>query len=186
MQKILATPAAKRIAKELNVTLSQVVPAAPDRFIRVKDVRAALNNIGTIDKGYSQKIRMTPLAKKMAELHNIRESELLENSGDRITKSHILEVLRKRSENPTCSAGPADCTALGSEQIIPLKGMRKVIADTMMQSLLTQAQTTVFSDFDTTELLQLHKNLKDSFLERYGVKLTLTHLFIRLIGSLHW
>ncbi len=161
MKKILATPAAKRVAKEMHIHLDDIAKG-PDNIIR-------LQNVYDAQKACNQKQRITPLARKMAQVHDI-DTSLFPNR--KITKSDIVHILSTSHDTHTTT---------DSETLIPLGGMRKIIAENMMHSLQHHAQTTVFSELDTTELVSLHKSLKATFQAQYGVKLTFNHLFIKLV-----
>ncbi len=163
MKKILATPAAKRVAKEMHISLHDIAKG-PDNIIRLRNVYDA-------QKVCNQKQKITPLAKKMIQHNHITEQEL-PKLNKKITKSDIVHILSTSHDTHTTTE---------SETLIPLGGMRKIIAENMMYSLQHHAQTTVFSELDTTELVSLHKSLKEVFIEKYGVKLTFNHLFIKLV-----
>lgn len=51
-------------------------------------------------------------------------------------------------------------TDVAPEQVVPLKGMRKAIADNVMQSLLTTAQVTSFYEIDARPLVELRTKLR--------------------------
>ncbi len=102
-------PAARRLAKELGVSLEAVTGTGPDGAITEKDVRAA-----------SQASKAAPAPKETAPA----------------------------AEAP---AGPRP----GS--VIPMAGMRKIIAANMQASLQNAAQLTVFVEVDVTEMVALRE-----------------------------
>ncbi len=63
---------------------------------------------------------------------------------------------------------------------IPLSGMRKIIAERMMQSISSSAQYTENMEVDVTALTKLREAIKDDFEKNTGLKLTLTHFFVIL------
>ncbi len=188
MKKILATPAAKRITKEHNLSLDtlvisgEVTSSSHDGAIRARDIQAAIThgNLANNTPTLYGSIRMTPLAKQMVEVHGISTEEVSVYNqnihNQKVTKADILQILDQR----TAGTFPESQTSTLS-QVIPLAGMRKIIAENMMHSLHNHAQTTVFSELDTTELVSIHKSLKEAFMQKYEIKLTFNHLFIKLI-----
>lgn len=64
-------------------------------------------------------------------------------------------------------------------QETPVTGIRKVIAARMQESLANSAQLTITMKADITKLAALQKQLSLTAEERYGTKLTMTHLVSR-------
>lgn len=63
---------------------------------------------------------------------------------------------------------------------IPLTGMRKIIAERMMQSISNSAQYTENMEVDVTALTKLREVVKDDFEKNTGLKLTFTYFFVIL------
>ncbi len=188
MKKILATPAAKRLATEHNLSLEvlttsgKITVSSRDGAIRARDIQTVIASgvIGQNLQALSERdVRMTPLAKQVAQVHGINTENISAYSQNihnkKVTKADIFQILEQQK------TGSQPMAQTSNSQIIPLAGMRKIIAENMMNSLQNHAQTTVFSELDTTELVSMHKSLKEIFMEKYGVKLTFNHLFIKLI-----
>jgi len=66
---------------------------------------------------------------------------------------------------------------------IPLKGMRKVIAEHMHRSLSISAQLTVMGEIDMTEVVKLRESLV-SQAEVIGARITYTDIFVLAIAKL--
>ena len=64
-------------------------------------------------------------------------------------------------------------------EAIPLKGWRKVLAERMLNSHLTYAEVTQMREVDATELVNLRQSLLGQLEEKYGVRLSYTHLLIK-------
>lgn len=72
-------------------------------------------------------------------------------------------------------------TVAGPDQtIIPLAGMRKMIADHMVRSSQVPVVTTI-TEVDVTAMVAFRERNKDAFLAQYGVKLTYTPFFIKAL-----
>jgi len=64
-------------------------------------------------------------------------------------------------------------------EVIPLKGWRKVLAERMLSSHLTYAEVTQMREVDATELVNLRQSLLSYLEEKYGFRLSYTHLLIK-------
>jgi pyruvate/2-oxoglutarate dehydrogenase complex dihydrolipoamide acyltransferase (E2) component len=133
----------------------------------------------------------TPVVKAMAKEHGLSDAQLagIAGSGDggRVTKKDVEAYLGSGgSKSPTAAqkipeAKPVAPTVAGPDQeIIPLVGMRKMIADHMIRSSQVPTVSTV-TEVDVTNMVAFRDHNKDSFLETYGVKLTYTPFFIKAL-----
>ena len=119
VDRVLATPATRRLARELGVDITQVKGSGPNGRVTDEDV-----------KGTKQ--------------------------------------------------GPTEVQHGTGEQRIPLRGVRKAIAERMARSLHTTAQVTHVDEADVTELVLLREAFKGSA-EKRGVKLTFLPLIIKAV-----
>lgn len=134
----------------------------------------------------------TPVVKAMAKEHGLSDAQLagISGSGDggRVTKKDVEGFLASGSPVPSApvtkaapEAKPVAPTSAGPDQeIIPLVGMRKMIADHMIKSSQIPTVSTV-TEVDVTNMVSFRDHNKDSFLETYGVKLTYTPFFIKAL-----
>lgn len=137
----------------------------------------------------------TPVVRSMAKEHGISDAQLasIAGSGDggRVTKKDLEGYLAsggagKASTAPVAKAPEPKAvtpTVAGPDQeIIPLVGMRKMIADHMVRSSQVPVVSTV-TEVDVTNMVKFRDKNKDSFLETYGVKLTYTPFFIKALAE---
>ncbi len=134
----------------------------------------------------------TPVVKAMAKEHGLNDAQLsgIQGSGDggRVTKKDIEGFLSSGGPKPAAAqskvapeAKPVAPTVAGPDQeVIPLVGMRKMIADHMIRSSQVPTVSTV-TEVDVTNMVTFRDHNKDSFLETYGVKLTYTPFFIKAL-----
>ncbi len=134
----------------------------------------------------------TPVVRAMAKEHSISEAQLsgIQGSGDggRVTKKDIegflsgggkAAVVAPAAKAP--EAKPVAPTVAGPDQeIVPLVGMRKMIADHMIKSSQIPTVSTV-TEVDVTNMVHFRDHNKETFLETYGVKLTYTPFFIKAL-----
>ncbi len=94
-------------------------------------------------------------------------------SGGRITKRDLELYLEKRTEKEESS--------LQSIERLQMTSMRKAIADNMVRSFYEAPHATLITEIDITDVMQCIQKEKQSFLEKYQVKLTLTSFIARAL-----
>ena len=146
-----AMPAARRLAKELGIDLATVTGTGPGGKIVMKDVQAAAD-------APFEGINASPKTIEFARQKGI-DLKLVTGTGEdgRITKADILRAMNPVAEQQPAPAQPAS----GNDTIVPMEGVRKLIADNMQGSLNSAAQLTVFVELDVTELVRFRTTLQD-------------------------
>lgn len=131
--RVLATPATRKLARELGIDISQIQGTGPAGRVTDEDVRqfAAARTIPLAPASTP-----TPAPKPTAPAYT-----------------------------------PVSISTDGREERIPLRGIRKRIAEHMHQSKNTAAHFTYIDEVDMTELVQLREQMKP-LTEQKGVKLT--------------
>lgn len=139
----------------------------------------------------------SPVVRAMARQHGLSESELSgivgSGSGGRVTKKDVEAYLASRSEAPKTVAAsvptpapaspalqPTPTVAGADQELVPLVGMRKMIADAMVRSAAVPTVSTVIQ-VDVTSLVKFREANKEAFQAQYGVKLTYTPFFIKAL-----
>ncbi|HDX9610062.1 TPA: 2-oxo acid dehydrogenase subunit E2 [Bacillus toyonensis] len=127
------------------------------------------------ERSKKQRIKISPVAKKMATVENLEISTLIGTGpGGRITKADVLKVLEEKVATP-------ETFVKEESKIIPVTGMRKAIANRMQASLQNSAQLTLTMKVDVTDLVALHKEIVEVVQKRYDNKLTITDLVSRAV-----
>ncbi|HRI43095.1 MAG TPA: dihydrolipoamide acetyltransferase family protein [Fimbriimonadaceae bacterium] len=140
----------------------------------------------------------TPVVRAIAAEKRVSNAELAAipgtGEGGRVTKRDLQAYIVKRDAGVvTPVADPKAPTnaprleplppvvASGPEQeIVPLVGMRKMIADAMVRSSQVPTVSTL-AEVDVTNMVRFRERNKDTFQQQYGVKLTYTPFFIKAI-----
>lgn len=128
----------------------------------------------------------SPVVRSIAKEHGISDDELAaiqgSGSGGRVNKSDLEAYIGgKKSGSATPQPKPVQPTVAGPDQeLMPLTGMRKMIADHMVRSSQVPAVTTV-TQVDVTTMVKFREANKESFQQQFGVKLTYTPFFIKAI-----
>lgn len=142
----------------------------------------------------------SPVVRSIAKGHGLSEGQLATiagtGTGGRVTKKDLEAYLGGEAPAPA-PAAPAAVTpapvpaaapktesaavvAGEGQEIIPLVGMRKMIADAMVRSSQVPTVSTL-TEVDVTNMVKFRERNKDSFVEQFGVKLTYTPFFIKAI-----
>ncbi|MBX3096808.1 MAG: 2-oxo acid dehydrogenase subunit E2 [Fimbriimonadaceae bacterium] len=132
----------------------------------------------------------SPVVRAMAKANNISEGQLSSISGTgaggRVTKRDLEAYLG--GDRPAAASGsgsiapkPVEPTKAGDgQEIVPLAGMRKMIAEAMVRSHAVPTVSTLI-EVDVTTMMEFRSRNKDAFQQQYGVKLTFTPFFIKAL-----
>jgi pyruvate dehydrogenase E2 component (dihydrolipoamide acetyltransferase) len=143
-----ASPAARRLAKELGVNLDAVSGTGPKGRIIERDVQRYH------DEGPPPP-KATPLAMEIAGKEGLDLAGVTgTGEGGRITKEDVERKLKTESRE----------TEAPLQESIPFQGMRKAVADAMFTSLHDTAQLTQFTEVDVTGMARF----RDEVLEEHG------------------
>lgn len=87
------------------------------------------------------------------------------------------------SSEKTIKAGELDISHMpkGDVEVVKMDRMRKMIAEHMVRSKQTSAHVTTFAEVDVTNMVKWRNANKNVFLQKTGVKLTFTPLFVEAI-----
>ena len=141
------TPVARRLARDNGIDLDGISGTGPRGRLTEQDVRAA------IDARQSRpQVQVVPRARMLARQKEIDLADVTGSGPNgRIT---VVDVERAIAER---DAVIARADAVG--EVVPLTGLRKIIADRMTMSVSTMAQVTLTTEADVTELLNLRESL---------------------------
>ena len=108
------------------------------------------------------RVPVTPAARKLAKEHSI-DLALMTGTGPRgrITREDVQKIIDSGGQVAPSAAAPA------AAQDIPLRGMRKVIAERMHQSLQGSAQLTITTEVDVTQLIDRRQEVRQDFNATY-------------------
>lgn len=208
MNKVLATPKARRLAKDKKINLINILPSSKDGILRAKDILG-------FDQVFAQKV--TPVAFKMAKIHKLDLSQV-KGSGynGKILKADVLEHMEQPLVGDQSEKGPkvlADQTPIHKakpilesdpvlqpdrpmiSQPVPVEGdgirletmspMRKVIARRMTESYFSVPAVHMDNEVDMTKLLDLRQALIPTIQEETGYRVSVGDLIsVAVVKSL--
>lgn len=150
---VVATPIARRLAKECGIDLHLISGSGPGGRITEQDVLTYTPEAAP----QAATVNAAPQAVALAEKLGIDLSGITgSGEGGRIVKA---DVLRAAGPAPQAAPGPSSAPT----DLIPFTGMRKVIADNMMASLHNAAQLTVFVDCDATAMTRFRDQVRAKY-----------------------
>jgi pyruvate dehydrogenase E2 component (dihydrolipoamide acetyltransferase) len=187
------SPRARRLADEHRIPVAALAGCGtgPGGRIIERDVMAYIGrqtalgsmvDAPTADLGTERPPRATPLAAKMAGDMGIDLTELAAGlPGSRIMAADV----RKRVEEPAAAsptgqasvAAPTDGPAVA--EVIPFKGLRKLVAENVSRSRQTAPHVTLNSEVDMTEAAALFDKLRPEVQKAHGTKLTYTDMLVK-------
>lgn len=146
----------------------------------------------------------SPLVRTIARKENISKEELESiqgtGMGGRVTKQDVMEFLILKSddgskeqhkaskeediveafeENVTKSSHDSDL-----EEVVNMTRVRSTISKHMIRSKETAAHVTSVIEADMTKMVEWRNRNKVKFQEKYGVKLTYTPIFLKILSEL--
>ena len=141
------TPVARRLARDNGIDLDEVNGTGPRGRITEQDVRDAIEA-----RQSRPRVQAPPRARMLARQEDIDLSDVAGSGPNgRITVADVERAIAERD------AVAARADAVG--EVVPLTGLRKIIADRMTMSVSTMAQVTLTTEADVTELLNLRESL---------------------------
>jgi pyruvate dehydrogenase E2 component (dihydrolipoamide acetyltransferase) len=142
-----ASPRARALAQRSGLDVTQVRGTGPGGRIIERDIRAALEVA----------VRLTPLARTMVETGEFQTPQRGTGPGGRITKKDLIPTTPDSGKPARLVLPPGE-----DIEVIPLKGIRKLIAARMLESLQTTTQLTLNASADARALQVYRQRLKTS------------------------
>jgi len=164
--RVLASPAAKRIAREIGVDLAAVTGTGPGGRVVARDVEAAAE---------SSRVKASPVARRIAQEAGLDLSKITGTGpGGRIIKEDVEREMSKPA--------PAPIVPVEAETI-PIAGIRQVIFERMAQSSNTVARVTEFLEVDATNLVEMRTYLKAELQKTEDLSVGYNDLLIMIVAK---
>jgi pyruvate dehydrogenase E2 component (dihydrolipoamide acetyltransferase) len=128
-------------------------------------------------------VRISPAAKKLARELGV-DYTLLQGSGGkgRIQKSDVLAAAEDKKAAPSkASAPPQDLPSAGA--VVPLEGVRAIIAERMQASTQTTARVTLMLHADATQLVAWRDQLRQDYPEK-AARIGYNELLVMIVAKL--
>lgn len=159
---VLATPYAKKLAKDKGYDLSAIAATGYNGVIVARDVDAHVGG---------PHVKTSPVAAKMAAELGVDVASIGAD-GQRVMKADVLAAV-----TPAAAAAPVE----EADEVIKVTPMRRAIAKNMENSWHTSPRVTFTRPFDATAMKDLRKALNKS-LESKGIKVSYNHIIMKVVS----
>ena len=132
-----------------------------------------------------ERVRISPVARKMAEEHMVDITTIAGTGPDgRIVREDVQRAIDSPAPAPAAVPAPGAAGTYEGKRVkstIPLRSIRKSIADHMQRSLSVSAQLTSMGEIDMTEVKKLRAALVQQE-EKVGARITYTDILVVAIA----
>ncbi len=151
--RVFVSPRARKLAAETAVDVTRVTPTGYEGLrVTERDVRSYL----------SQQPKATPVAQRMAADVGVDLREVTGSGpGGRIVKQDVARLVQP-------SASSTSLPAAEVLERVPLKGVRRIIAERMAASVHTTARVTLMMEVDATEFVAARERIKVKVSQEWG------------------
>jgi 2-oxoglutarate dehydrogenase E2 component (dihydrolipoamide succinyltransferase) len=194
---ILSTDGASTAEPKATTQAVENTPVSTPDTVAVNT--PAANTVSTTAISSSSRV-FSPLVKSIASQEGLSQAELdgIVGTGaeGRVTKKDILAHLAGRTNQPVApltppvsavtktndqKTAPIPVIASGTDEIIEMDRMRKLIADHMVMSKSVSPHVTSFVEADVTNIVNWRNKVKKEFFNREGENITFTPIFIEAV-----
>ena len=169
-ERVLASPAAKKLAKELGIDIALIPGTGPRGRVTEEDVKnykpaeaAAPAPAAPAEPA----VKASPLAAKVAADIGLDLKDVPAHG--RVLAADILAAVQKGGSS-AADSGPR-------EETVPMNGMRKAIARNMLNSHMTSPTVTFNLGIDMSELKKLREQLKSE-----EIKVSYTDILVKVVA----
>ena len=169
-ERVLASPAAKKLAKELGIDIALIPGTGPRGRVTEEDVKNYKPAAPAPAPAAPAEpaVKASPLAAKVAADIGLDLKDMPAHG--RVLAADILAAVQKGGSAPA-EAGPR-------EEAVPMNGMRKAIARNMLNSHMTSPTVTFNLGIDMTELKKLREQLKSE-----EIKVSYTDILVKVVAK---
>ena len=154
---VQVVPAARRLAQQHGIDLSQIKGNGPRGRILIADVEKALEALSgpsppALVAKSAANVQVVPAARRLARENGVDLSQVQGSGpGGRILAADVEKAIEGASEGRDQGAVQG--------QTLPLEGIRRTIATRMLQSLQTMAQVTLTTEANVSQAMLLREGL---------------------------
>ena len=168
--RVIASPAAKKLAKEKGIDLALVTGTGPNGRITeddVKNYKPAEAAPAAAVAEEAPKVKASPLAAAVAADLGIDLEKI--GAKDRVLAEDILRYLESTREKGEEAQ---------KEEVVPMNGMRKAIAKNMLNSHMTSPTVTANLSVDMSAMKSYREQLKAK-----EIKVSYTDLLVKFVAK---
>ena len=172
-----------KIVEETNVVKQQVEQAKEvqtDKKVEKKHKeQKVFETVEEKEEQDSKVFRMGPAAKKLLKEKSLSVEDVKTSSKKGVvTKKDILEAEKIQKEIKPALVKETT-KEIGSSERVPMTRLRSVVAKRLLESQSQTASLTTFNEVDLHQVKILREKYKESFEEKFGVKLGFMGMFLK-------
>ena len=172
-----------KIVEETDVVKQQVEPVKEveiDKKVEEKHEEQKVFETDVEKEEQDSKVfRMGPAAKKLLKEKSLSVEDVKTSSKKGVvTKKDILEAEKIQKEIKPALVKETT-KEIGSSERVPMTRLRSVVAKRLLESQSQTASLTTFNEVDLHQVKILREKYKESFEEKFGVKLGFMGMFLK-------
>ena len=146
-----------------------------------KKVKAPIEKSESTGTKKEKGFRMGPAAKKLLNEEDVDLTDLKASSKKGVvTKQDILEAAEKKPEKVEKESSHTSVNEdIENTKRVPMTRLRSVVAKRLLESQFSTASLTTFNEVDLYEVKKLREKYRDSFEQKFGVKLGFMGMFLK-------
>ena len=173
-----ASPAARQLAEKLSIDLTEVTASGPGGRILEGDVQRYIDLRAPVP-AETARLKASPLARRLAKEHGVDLTSIAGSGPDgRVVRDDVLQAASTAPEIPVVETPALQQAA----EVIPMDGIRGIIAERMTLSVQTNASVTLHTEVDATAFVELRGMLNDK-LQAREVNITYTDLLVKVVAN---
>ncbi len=159
------------VVQEEQKTEKSPVAVVPEKAVPVE------NESGTDET----KIKVTSVAKKMMEEHQLSMEEVL-NGLHRISKGDIEAIIALPKQDASNFVS-AKKTFSREEEVVKMSSLRRKLSERLVSVKNETAMLTTFNEIDMSRVMEMRTTLQSKFVAKYGLKLGFMSLFTKAVAE---
>ena len=176
-----------KVVEETDVPEEQVKLEKKAEEVKKVEAKPEVNEVHETAETTKEKIvesdtkgfRMGPAAKKLLKEKSLTTENIKTSSKKGVvTKKDILEAEKTQKEAESTKVRE-NISNMGSSERVPMTRLRSVVAKRLLESQAQTASLTTFNEVDLHEVKILREKYKESFEEKFGVKLGFMGMFLK-------
>lgn len=147
-----------------------------EKAVAIKPKAVEMEAEKPVEKAIEERIRISPLARKLAEEHKIDITKLEGTGpGGRIVKEDVLRAIEVAKAVPP--------PAVEKAKVIPLTGMRKIIAKRLAYSAQTAVHVPITAEVDVSETVKFYEAFSPEVEKKVNTRLSYTDILIKAVSK---
>lgn len=190
--QIRATPAVRKLAREMGVDLAQVRGTGPEGRIREEDVRAMLDAQKAAPAEVPGGVRASPMARRIARELGVELAQVPGTGpGGRIREEDVrafADALKTRTVAPPPPAAPVTAAVPASaptaaDSWLDLSPIQRLTGQRMLESVQSAPQFALTISADMTNALWLREALMERIVAETGDRLSVTSVLVKIVAA---